>query len=87
MLVNAPALHMPFLHRSPARPATSFWSCAVGPGLLPVTPRLKEALQRSIDSAFTLFQFTVCCGWVVRAPCLCCDHQRALRGERNRGSA
>ena len=62
MLVDAPAHHLLFLHRSSAWPATASWSCAVGPGLLPVTPRLKEALQRSIDSAFTLFQFTVCWG-------------------------
>lgn len=32
---------------------------AVGADVLPVTPRLKQALLRSFDSVFTLFQFTV----------------------------
>ena len=34
---------------------------AVGANLLPVTPRLKQALTRTFDSIFTLFQFTVRC--------------------------
>jgi hypothetical protein len=56
----------------------------VGPGLLPVKPRLREALQRSMDSAFTLFQFTVRCAvdqrWVDPA-CTCFLHPQTWHGE------
>ena len=39
--------------------------------MLPVTPRLKQALLRSFDSVFTLFQFTRCAASCVGA--LCCS--------------
>jgi hypothetical protein len=42
----------------------------VGPNLLPVTPRLREALLRSFDSVFTLFQYTVRCQCLA---VLCCS--------------
>jgi hypothetical protein len=33
---------------------------AVGPGVLPVSARLRQALQRSFESTFALYNFPVC---------------------------